>query len=155
MAPERARRGGRLARKADGRPVGPCPTRSPSSTWPARTIPAELIRAAIRGQTTVRASVVPVLCGASRRNIGVQPLLDAVVDYLPSPDDVPPARAFNPKKEEDLEVPCEPDGQSPGPRVQGPVRPRGRAPVLRAHVLGRHQERPARSTTSARRSASG
>jgi elongation factor G len=72
-------------------------------------IPAELIRAAIRTQTIAQ-KIVPVLCGASRRNIGVQPLLDAVVDYLPAPDDVPPVAAFNPKKEENFELPCDPKG---------------------------------------------
>ena len=52
-------------------------------------IPLELARQAVR-QGTLARSFVPVLCGASLRNLGVQPLLDAVVDYLPSPLDVPP-----------------------------------------------------------------
>ncbi len=69
-------------------------------------VPPELLRREIRKQTLAR-TIVPVLCGASRRNIGVQALLDAVVDYLPSPHEVPPARAFHLKKEEDIEVPCE------------------------------------------------
>ena len=45
--------------------------------------------AALR-RATVSSRLVPVLCGSSLRNKGVQPLLDAVVDYLPSPPDVPP-----------------------------------------------------------------
>src|SRR5215472_13767923 len=49
---------------------------------------AELVRALRRG--TVSGQLVPVLCGAALRNKGVQPLLDAVVDYLPSPADMPP-----------------------------------------------------------------
>lgn len=52
-------------------------------------IPAPALRRAIRA-ATLDASAVPVLCGAALRNKGVQPVLDAVVDYLPSPADVPP-----------------------------------------------------------------
>jgi elongation factor G len=48
-------------------------------------------------EATLRAEVVPVLCGAALRNKGVQPVLDAVVDYLPSPLDVPPMVGVNPK----------------------------------------------------------
>jgi elongation factor G len=54
------------------------------------------IRAALR-RATVALKVCPVLCGASFRNKGVQPLLDAVVDYLPSPLDIPPVRGLNPE----------------------------------------------------------
>jgi elongation factor G len=68
-------------------------------------IPTELIKAEIR-KACIGRHLVPVLCGASRRNIGIQPLIDAVVDFLPAPDEVEPARAFHLKKEEDLEVPC-------------------------------------------------
>ena len=41
----------------------------------------------------------PVLCGASFKNKGVQPLLDAVIDYLPSPLDIPPVQGINPETE--------------------------------------------------------
>jgi len=74
-----------------------------------KAIPAELIRAELRKACIARA-LVPVLCGASRRDIGVQPLLDAVVDFLPAPDEVEPAKAFHSKKEEEIEVPCKPSG---------------------------------------------
>jgi elongation factor G len=53
-----------------------------------RPLSAEALLAALR-RGTISLSFVPVLCGASFRNKGVQPLLDAVVDFLPSPLDVP------------------------------------------------------------------
>ncbi len=53
------------------------------------------LRAAIR-KACLGLKIVPVLCGAAFRNKGVQPLLDAVVDYLPSPLDVPPVQGLNP-----------------------------------------------------------
>ncbi len=56
---------------------------------------AELVQALRRG--TVRGQLVPVLCGAALRNKGIQPLLDAVVDYLPSPADKPPVEGLNPR----------------------------------------------------------
>jgi len=46
-------------------------------------------------QATIRGSMVPVLCGAAFRNRGVQPLLDAVIDFLPSPVDMPPIRGIS------------------------------------------------------------
>jgi elongation factor G len=72
-------------------------------------IPAELIRRTLREGTLCRA-LLPVLAGASRRNMGVQPLLDAIVDYLPAPDEVDPAHAHNMKKDEDVSVLCDPKG---------------------------------------------
>jgi elongation factor G len=56
--------------------------------------PEELLRALRRG--TVTGQLVPVLCGAALRNKGVQSLLDAVVDYLPSPADKPPVEGLDP-----------------------------------------------------------
>ena len=56
----------------------------------------EEIQAALR-RATLHLKAVPVLCGASFKNKGVQPLLDAVVDYLPSPLDLPPVEGKNPK----------------------------------------------------------
>jgi elongation factor G len=52
--------------------------------------------------------------GASRRNMGVQPVIDAVVDYLPAPDEIPPAVGIHLKKESDISVPCDPKGQPLG-----------------------------------------
>lgn len=62
-------------------------------------ITAEDIRAGVR-KAALSGAVTPVLCGAALRNKGVQPLLDAIVWYLPSPVDVPPVRGIDPKKEE-------------------------------------------------------
>jgi elongation factor G len=56
---------------------------------------SELARA-IR-EATIGLRIVPVLCGTAFRNKGVQPLLDAVVDYLPSPDDIPPVEGIDPR----------------------------------------------------------
>ena len=59
-------------------------------------VSSEEVQALIR-QGTLDAKIVPVLCGAAFKNKGIQQLLDAVVDYLPSPLDVPPIRGFNPE----------------------------------------------------------
>ena len=63
-------------------------------------VPAELIKAAIR-KATVAVEMIPVVCGTSYRNKGVQKLLDAIVDYMPSPMDVPAMVGINPKSEEE------------------------------------------------------
>ncbi|OIP93109.1 MAG: elongation factor G [Syntrophobacterales bacterium CG03_land_8_20_14_0_80_58_14] len=55
---------------------------------------AEIIEAIRRA--TISLKIVPVLCGSALRNKGVQPLLDAVVHYLPSPEDIPPVTGLNP-----------------------------------------------------------
>ncbi|MBQ4448210.1 MAG: elongation factor G [Clostridia bacterium] len=57
-------------------------------------IPADMLRRALR-RGTIQNRVVPVCCGTSYRNKGVQPLLDAITAYLPSPLDVPPIQAAN------------------------------------------------------------
>ncbi len=59
-------------------------------------IPLEEVQSLIR-QGTLGAKLVPVLCGSAFKNKGIQQLLDAVVDYLPSPLDVPPIHGFNPE----------------------------------------------------------
>ena len=63
-------------------------------------IPAERIKAAIR-KATLEIKLTPVLCGSSFKNKGVQPLLDAIIDYLPSPLDVPAVEGVEPVKGED------------------------------------------------------
>jgi len=72
-------------------------------------ISAELIKKVMR-RAVLALQAVPVLAGASLRNIGVQPLLDAVVDYLPAPDELPPFHGFHLKKEEEVEVKPEAHG---------------------------------------------
>ena len=69
------------------------------------TVDPDEIRKVIR-KGTLDLTLVPVLCGAAFKNKGVQPLLDAVVQYLPSPLEVPPILGINPrtKKEEDRKV---------------------------------------------------
>ncbi|MBU0495805.1 MAG: elongation factor G [Chloroflexi bacterium] len=62
--------------------------------------PAEL-RAALR-RAVLRLELVPVLCGSALRNKCIQPVLDAVVDYLPSPLDVPPIEGIDPQTEEQV-----------------------------------------------------
>ena len=65
-------------------------------------VPAEKIRAAIR-KATVNNEMVPITCGTSYKNKGVQKLLDAIVDYMPSPLDIPPIKGVNPKTDEEEE----------------------------------------------------
>jgi len=73
-------------------------------------IPVAELRRALRG-ATLRGELVPVLCGSALRNKGVQPVLDAVVDYLPSPLDVPPMVGINPRT--GTEWKCYPDESKP------------------------------------------
>ena len=68
---------------------------------------AALIRQELR-KAVISRSLLPLFAGASRRNIGVQPLIDAVIDYLPAPDEVEAAVAHHLKKGEDIKVPCDP-----------------------------------------------
>jgi elongation factor G len=64
-------------------------------------VPADLLIDALR-RATISGQIVPVLCGSSLKNKGVQPLLDAVAGYLPSPLDVPPVTGIHPKTGEVL-----------------------------------------------------
>lgn len=61
-------------------------------------VPPDLLRRALR-QGTIGLKLVPVLCGSAFKNKGIQPLLDAVVDYLPAPTDIPPIKGVNPQGE--------------------------------------------------------
>ncbi|MDP8254491.1 MAG: elongation factor G [Candidatus Alcyoniella australis] len=74
-----------------------------------QSISDDELRGAIR-RATLGLRLVPVLCGAAFRNKGIQPLLDAVVQYLPSPLDVPPISGINPRKEREEQRPPDDDG---------------------------------------------
>ena len=71
-------------------------------------IPTELLRRAIR-KGTIDNLMVPVVCGTSYKNKGVQKLLDAIVDYMPAPTDIPPIKGVNPDTEEEEERPSSDD----------------------------------------------
>jgi elongation factor G len=73
-----------------------------------KEISPEEIRKAVR-EATISFKIVPVLCGAAFKNKGIQPLLDAIIDYLPSPLDIPPVRGINPDTGEIEERPTDPD----------------------------------------------
>ena len=65
------------------------------------TITPEELKASLR-KSTIALKVFPVICGTAFKNKGVQPLLDAVVDFLPSPVDIPPVKGHNPEKTEEV-----------------------------------------------------
>ena len=65
-----------------------------------KEIPTAKIRAALR-KATVAVEMIPVVCGTSYRNKGVQKLLDAIVDYMPAPTDIPAIEGINPKTDEE------------------------------------------------------
>jgi elongation factor G len=71
------------------------------------SVTAEMIRRAVRAGTLAD-EITPVLLGSAFKNKGVQLLLDAVVDYLPSPLDVPPVHGTDPKSGGDVERPADP-----------------------------------------------
>jgi elongation factor G len=72
------------------------------------SVTPEMIRRALRA-ATLAIAVTPVLLGSAFKNKGVQPLLDAVVDYLPSPVDVPPIHGLDPRTEHELTRHADPD----------------------------------------------
>lgn len=71
-------------------------------------ITVEEIQAAVR-KGTIANEFTPVLCGTALKNKGVQPLLDAVIDYLPAPIDIPPVVGIDPETEEEIERPADDD----------------------------------------------
>jgi elongation factor G len=76
-----------------------------------RDVPADVVRAVLREQTLAR-QIQPVLCGSGREHVGIQPLMDAVTYYLPSPADRPPVVGRNPKNK-DKEEKRKPDPREP------------------------------------------
>ncbi|MDR0320043.1 MAG: elongation factor G [Treponema sp.] len=76
-------------------------------------ITASLIKSELR-KAVIKRQLLPMFAGASRRNLGVQPVIDAIVDYLPAPDEVAPAIGHNLKKDEEVSIPCSTQGQPLG-----------------------------------------
>jgi len=76
-------------------------------------VPEELIRKVIR-ENTIKQSIVPVLVGSSLKNKGVQPVLDAVLEYLPDPEELPPVHAHDVKKDTELFIPRSEKGDLAG-----------------------------------------
>src|SRR5437667_2416810 len=70
------------------------------------TLSIEELKGALR-EATIAQKITPVLCGSAFKNKGVQPLLDAVVDYLPSPVDIPPVKGIDPDDESFTERPAD------------------------------------------------
>jgi len=66
----------------------------------SHSLTPEEIKEGVR-KATLSSQIVPVICGSAFKNKGVQVLLDSIVDYLPSPADLPPVKGFNPKTGED------------------------------------------------------
>ncbi|HAE37130.1 MAG TPA: elongation factor G, partial [Candidatus Riflebacteria bacterium] len=75
-----------------------------------KEISLELLQKTLR-QATIENKIVPVLCGSSLRNKGVQNLLDAVTWYLPSPLDIPPTVAYLPETHEEVTIAVDPAGE--------------------------------------------
>ena len=111
-------------------------------------IPEDVLKKAIRN-ATLSTKLTPVLCGSSFKNKGVQPLLDAVIDYLPSPLDVPPVVGTELIKgeEEERQVVRKADDSEPfcGARLQDRRRPLRRQAHLLPRLLGQTRGRLARA----------
>ena len=75
-----------------------------------KPIPADVLKKAIR-RLTCKIEFVPVVCGSAFKKKGVQPLVDAVIDYLPSPLDIPPAQGHIPDTEDKTDVVSDDNGQ--------------------------------------------
>ncbi len=108
-----------------------------------KAVEASRIRAAIRA-ATVSNQMVPVTCGTSYRNKGVQKLLDAIVDYMPSPLDIPAIRGVNPKNDKEEERVADENAPFSAPLCRASVLLPGllRTPVQRRDRLQQYQEHP-------------
>lgn len=75
-----------------------------------KPVPVEVLKKAIR-RLTCKIEFVPVVCGSAFKKKGVQPLVDAVIDYLPGPLDIPPAQGHVPESEDKADVVSDDNGQ--------------------------------------------
>ena len=120
-------------------------------------IPADRLKAAIR-KATLEIKLTPVLCGSSFKNKGVQPLLDAVIDYLPSPLDVPPVEGIEPTKSARTTATASPPCGTPPTTSRSrrwrsrswPTRTSASSPTSGSTPGG---SRPARGSSTSRRAA--
>ena len=78
-----------------------------------KEIPTSLLKSEIR-RLTLEQKLVPVYCGTAKKSLGIQPLCDAVIDYLPSPLDCAARKAFSTKNEEEVEIAPNPSGDFTG-----------------------------------------
>jgi elongation factor G len=83
----------------------------------------DIHRALRKGTLSFSHRIVPVLCGSAFKNKGVQLLLDAVVNYLPSPLDIPAVKGVNPDNEKEEERAADDKAPFSGLRLQDPQRP--------------------------------
>ena len=113
----------------------------------------ETLKRCIR-KGTVDGKFVPVLCGSSFKNKGVQPLLDAVVDYLPSPIDVAAVKGIKRRRQGGDGAQVLGRRAVLRPRLQDHDRPVRRLADLRPHLLGRAEDRLAACSTRSRTAAS-
>jgi elongation factor G len=72
-------------------------------------IPVSELKAALR-KAVIEVKLFPAYCGSALKNKGIQPILDGVVEYLPSPIEIPPAKGIDPKTEKEIEVQARDDG---------------------------------------------
>ena len=85
-------------------------------------VAADELRRALRAGTLAY-RIVPVLCGSALKNKGIQPMLDAVIEYLPSPLDVPPVTGTDPRTHEQVvAIPIRPSRLRPSPSRSPPTR---------------------------------
>jgi elongation factor G len=100
--PEELRAGAEAARESLVEALADCDDQIAEKYLAGEQLSEDEIRAALRRET-IALKLVPVIAGSAFKNKGVQPLLDAVVDYLPSPLDVPPVVGINPKTDAEVE----------------------------------------------------
>ena len=109
-------------------------------------VDAATLRKAVRA-CTLDLSITPVLCGSAFKNKGVQPLLDAIIDYLPSPLDVPPVTGIDPRTRRGDRAQARHGRAVLRARLQGHVRPVRRQAHLLPGLLGQCSRRARTSRT--------